>query len=159
MEFNGTFFVSIITFVVFVFVMNKVLYKPILSIMEERKNLISSNYENASQNNAKADELDNHLKEELDNAKISARDNYLEKIGEFKSQRDSEINDAKISAEETLEHSKDDLKRISDDAKVQLRNSMNDLANDIVEKVIGYRSSIQGFDENKINDILWRTKV
>ena len=32
---------------------------------------------------------------------------------------------------------------------------MTDLANDIVEKVIGYRSDIQGFDEDVVNKVLW----
>jgi F0F1-type ATP synthase membrane subunit b/b' len=50
MEFNGTFFVTIITFIVFVFLMNKILYAPILNIMEERKNFVDGNYKTALEN-------------------------------------------------------------------------------------------------------------
>ena len=57
MEFNGTFFATIITFIVFVFVMNKILYAPILKVMEEREEFIRSNYKEADDNNAKSDEL------------------------------------------------------------------------------------------------------
>ena len=32
---------------------------------------------------------------------------------------------------------------------------MTDLANDIVEKVLGYRSEVQGFDNDTVNDILY----
>ena len=54
MEFNGTFLVSIITFIVFVFLMNKVLYAPILNIMEERKKFIDDNYKSAQDNDEKS---------------------------------------------------------------------------------------------------------
>ena len=33
---------------------------------------------------------------------------------------------------------------------------MNDLANDIVEKVLGYRSEVQGFNDDAVNEILYR---
>jgi len=57
MEFNGTFLATIITFILFVFVMNKVLYAPLLGIMEERKKFIDSNYKDANENDAKSAEL------------------------------------------------------------------------------------------------------
>ena len=37
MEFNGTFLASIVSFIVFVFLMNKVLYAPMGKIVKERK--------------------------------------------------------------------------------------------------------------------------
>ena len=57
MEFNGTFLATIITFIVFVILMNKVLYVPILSIMEERKSIIDENYKSAQENDTKSAEL------------------------------------------------------------------------------------------------------
>ena len=35
MEFNGTFFATVISFLVFVFIMNKLLYEPIYKIVKE----------------------------------------------------------------------------------------------------------------------------
>ena len=32
---------------------------------------------------------------------------------------------------------------------------LNDLANDIVEKVLGYRSEVAGFDDEAVNKILY----
>ena len=45
---------------------------------------------------------------------------------------------------------------ISNEAKEGLKSKMTDLANDIAEKVLGYRSEVQGFDNDKVNDILYR---
>ena len=36
---------------------------------------------------------------------------------------------------------------------------MTDLANDIVEKMIGYRSEVQGFDNDAVNRILYQGQV
>ena len=50
MELNATFLVTIITFIVFVFLMNKLLYVPVLSIMETRERFIDDNYRIAEEN-------------------------------------------------------------------------------------------------------------
>ena len=55
MEFNGTFLATIITFIVFVFLMNKILYAPVLNIMEERRRVIDGNYQTASDNDTKTE--------------------------------------------------------------------------------------------------------
>ena len=81
-EFNGTFFVTIITFIVFVFLMNKILYAPILNIMEERKNFIDKNYKSA-----KVAEISEEKESLLSNAKETARDKYNEKITDYKEKR------------------------------------------------------------------------
>ena len=57
MEFNGTFIVTIITFIIFIVVMNKILYAPILRIMEERKNFIEDNYNEAQHNTSQSEEI------------------------------------------------------------------------------------------------------
>ena len=51
-----------------------------------------------------------------------------------------------------------ELENISNDTKQKLKSSMSDLASDIVEKVIGYRSDVQGFDDNVVNEVLWESK-
>ena len=45
---------------------------------------------------------------------------------------------------------------VSNEVKEGLKSSMTDLANDIVEKVIGYRSEVQGFDNQKVDEILYQ---
>lgn len=155
MEFNGTFLATIITFILFVFIMNKILYAPILGIMEERKNFIDSNYKEASDNNTRSEELETEKNAKLDDAKDNARGKYVEAIDEFKNQKADIISEAQDSANDELERSRAELQGVSDEVKNGLKGSMNDLANDIVEKVIGYRSNIEGFDDNKVNEVLW----
>lgn len=155
MEFNGTFLATIITFVLFVFIMNKILYAPILGIMEERKNFIDSNYKDASENDKKCEVLSEERETELNTAKNDARIKYLSTIDEFKQDRQTKIESAQEAEREELERSNEELAHLSDEVKDGLKGSMANLASDIVEKVIGYRSEVQGFDSSVVDSVLW----
>ena len=155
MEFNATFIVTIITFVLFVILMNKILYTPILEIMERRKSFIENNYKEAEDNKSKANELKEEKDSMLLNAKDTARDKYNQAIDGYKAQKEDIVSEANISAKEELEQSKIELEQVSNEIKNALKGSMTDLANDIVEKVIGYRSEIQDFDSDVVNKVLW----
>ena len=155
MDFNGTFLATIVTFILFVFVMNKILYAPILGIMEERKSFIDSNYKDARENDKKSDELLTERNDELNNAKDEAREKYLSTVDEFKKERQSKIESAQDVEKQELERSNDELAHLSDEVKDGLKGSMANLASDIVEKVIGYRSEVQDFDSSVVNSVLW----
>lgn len=155
MEFNATFLVTIISFIVFVFLMNKILYAPVLNIMEERNNFVNGNYNSANENDAKSEELINQKEEKLSDAKNEARGKYIEALNGYKNKKSEMVAEAQNSAKDELEQAKADLQRLSDDVKNGLKASMTDLANDIVEKVIGYRSDVNGFDDNAVNEVLW----
>ena len=155
MEFNGTFLVTIITFILFVILMNKILYAPILAIMEERKAFIDGNYQRAKDNDEKSNLLLQEKEEKFLEAKEDAREKYNETLEEFKSQKAEIVLNAQNSSKENLENSRLELDNVSNEVKNALKGSMTDLANDIVEKVIGYRSEVQGFDDEVVNNILW----
>ena len=156
MEFNATFLATIVSFIVFVFLMNKVLYAPILNVMEARKNFIADNLKTAEKNNAKSKKLAEKREEKLLEAKEDAKEAFQETIEEFKTQGDKVIADAQEIANDNVEQSKIELENISNEAKQSLKGSMVDLANDIVEKVIGYRSEVQGFDDRTVDEILYK---
>ena len=155
MEFNATFLATIISFILFVILMNKILYTPILNIMEERKSYIDDNYKAVEKNDAKIKKLTEKKEEKLLVAKEEAREIYTETVDEFKAQKAQIISEAQDIAKEELEKSKIELENLSNEVKEGLKNSMTDLANDIVEKVIGYRSEVQGFDNKTVDEILY----
>ena len=155
MEFNATFLATIISFVLFVILVNKILYAPILNIMEQRKSFIDGNYSDAKKNEAKIEKLTQKKEEKLLEAKNDAKDIFNESVDEFKAQKDKIIEEAQANAQEEVEKSRVDLENLSNEAKEALKGSMTDLANDIVEKVIGYRSEVQGFDGKTVDEILY----
>ena len=155
MEFNATFLATIISFILFVILMNKILYVPILNIIEERKAYIDDNYKAVEKNDVKIKKIIAKKEEKLLDAKEEAREAYTETVDEFKARKEEIIVEAKIAASEDLKTSKIELENISNEVKEGLKHSMTDLANDIVEKVIGYRSEVQGFDNQTVDEILY----
>ena len=67
LEFNATFLVSMISFIVFIIIMNAIFYKPILGVIEERENFINDHYNDAKNSKDKevqtAEELKNNVKD------------------------------------------------------------------------------------------------
>lgn len=155
MEFNGTFLASIMTFLTFVYLMNKILYQPMADIVAKRKNIIDENYQKADELEKKAETIEAEVEEKLSAAKEDARAKYLEVIDGYKEQRAEIIKDAQDVSKDELQAAYASLDNISNEAKEGLKSKMTDLANDIAEKVLGYRSEVQGFDNDKVNDILY----
>lgn len=156
MEFNATFLATIVSFIIFVFLMNKILYAPILNIIEKRKNFIDENYKNANENKEKSNALIEEIEDKRNVAKDDARIHYSETIDEFKNQKKQIILEAQQEINEELAASNLELTNISNETKENLKGSMVDLANDIVEKIIGYKPEAQGFDNEKVNEILYK---
>lgn len=155
MEFNATFLAVIVSFIVFVFLMNKVLYAPMQKIVKERNEFIDGNFSTAEVNNKKAEELSEQRDEKLKEAKDDARNEYNESLDEFKTKKSDIIKQAQTESSEEIFREFENLENISNDTKEKLKSKMTDLANDIVEKVLGYRSNIQGFDNDMVNEILY----
>ena len=156
MEFNATILATIISFIIFVFLMNKILYAPILNIMQERKNYIDENYKTANENKEKTEVIISEIEERKNVAKNDARTKYDEILDNFKEQKNQLLSQAQQAMKEELEKNNAELTNTSNETKENLKGSMINLANDIVEKIIGYKSEIQGFDNEKINEILYK---
>lgn len=106
LQFNATFIVAIISFVVFIMIMNTIFYKPVLNVIEEREKFIRGNYDEANATKEKADNLlqdkETRLNETYKNAKQILTDNKIqanlsaqEMIANAKSSSDAKINSEK----------------------------------------------------------------
>ena len=156
MEFNATILVVAVSFIVFAFAMYLILYKPILDIMQKRKEFIDENYKSASENDETSSTISAEIDEKKDAAKSDARNKYNEIIDDFKNKKSELVQQAQQVAQVELDKSNCELLAVSNEMKENLKGSMTTLANEIVEKIIGYRSEIQDFDSNKVNEILYK---
>lgn len=156
MGFNGTFLVTIISFVLFVFVMNKILYEPINNIVAQRREFVDENLRTADINHKKANEISAQKEEKLKGARNDARNKYSDAVVDFKNKKNDILKNAQCDADNELMQTYENLNNLSNEAKEGLKGRMTDLANDIVEKMIGYRSEVQGFDNDAVNRILYQ---
>lgn len=155
MEFNATFLVTIISFIVFVYLMNKILYLPIQKVVTEREDFVDSNLSAAESNNIKAKELSDNREQKILTARNDARNVYIKSLNGYKKQKDEFIHNAQEEVKNELNQAFEGLEKLSNETKEGLKGKMTDLANDIVEKMLGYRSEVPYFDNEKVDRILY----
>ena len=74
MEFDATFIVSIISFIVFVLIMNKILYQPILDIIEKRRSYFEDNKNLTLKNSEEKDNFESMYETKLSDAHKNSRE-------------------------------------------------------------------------------------
>ena len=136
LEFNATFIIAMISFVVFIFIMNTIFYKPILNIIEERKKLIDSYYNDAKNFKAEAEniiqEKDNKLAETLSKAKAIISKGTLDAENKARALTDN----AKFEAREKIAEQKDELHKQTDAIKDNLKTEVENLSDVIVSRIL-----------------------
>ena len=124
-EFNATFLIAMISFVVFIIIMNAILYKPILSIINKRENYIDENLNAAKNSKEKAQEILAELTEE-----------------------------AKATTQKNIASIKENLHNEEIQTTNALSENIKLLAESISEKVLGEKTSIDNVDYELINKVL-----
>lgn len=154
MEFNATFIVSAISFIIFVVLMNIILYAPLQKVVEERKKTVDNNYNEANANSEKSTAL------------LKDRANKILKAGQdAKSVINAKSNDANIKRDEITQSAKEEsLKNIeanreyfdnaTQEAKEVLKANVVGLAQSISDKFLGSDEKIIGVDNELIDKIM-----
>ena len=137
-EFNATLIVAMISFVVFMFIMNAIFYRPILDIIRKRDNMVNENYEDAKTltNEAKQISDEYHLK--LNDAKEQNRNNMSVEIENAQKLSFEKLQHAKDQAKFQIQQDKDLLE--SEKSKLYQEidsNLLEELSSQIVKKVVG----------------------
>lgn len=154
MEFNATFIVSAISFIIFVVLMNIILYAPLQKVVEERKKTVDNNYNEANANSEKSTAL---LKDRVDKILKAGQD--------AKSVINAKSNDANIKRDEITQSAKEEsLKNIeanreyfdnaTQEAKEILKANVVGLAQSISDKFLGSDEKIIGVDNELIDKIM-----
>lgn len=136
-EFNATLLVAMISFVVFMFIMNAIFYRPILNIIRKREEFVAQNYETAKEMANKADELNNEYQTKLNDAKAKSRDNIAKEMETAQKVYFEQAQEAKEKAKIQIQNNKE----IIESEKIKLCNELDsstieDISAEILKKVI-----------------------
>ncbi|MBN1828164.1 MAG: ATP synthase F0 subunit B [Deltaproteobacteria bacterium] len=136
-EINGTLLIQIANFLILIFILNNLLFKPILRIMSERKKkLDDSTHETSS------------LKEELDRKMAEYELRLKEARRRALEEREAIKGEGSKRARRIVEETQEEIGRMVDDfrtmigeekeaARMSLREETRSLAREIGEKVLG----------------------
>lgn len=136
LEFNATFFVAMFSFIIFMLMMNSILYKPLSKIVEQREGIINGNYSDAEVTNQKIDDLATQHKENIEETKTLAKEQFNQKIGNYKAQKDAIIEGAKSLAKKDLAIAQAELAGEEKSAKIVLESKVLGLASQIASKLL-----------------------
>ncbi|MEI3255422.1 MAG: hypothetical protein V8R83_09010 [Candidatus Gastranaerophilaceae bacterium] len=154
MEINATILVSAISFIVFIFIMNKILYKPVLEIMEKRQNYIDANKNEADEHHKKAQQLLVDKDARVAEAQRTSRDIVASKADAIKEEKSKVLNDTKDSVTSYFSEQKQNLAHQKDEAAANMKHDVADLANRLTTKLMGEGIAFEPVGEQEVEEVM-----
>lgn len=137
-EFNATFLIAMLSFVVFIMIMNAIFYKPVLNIMRKRDEYIKSNYADAKQNSEQAQTLDAERAEKLRETHENCRHNIRDIVDKAQRSAHKKTHEEKEKVKIELQTRKNALTEQSNELENTVKAQVvNDLASSISSKLLG----------------------
>lgn len=134
-EFNATFLVAMLSFVVFIMIMNAIFYSPILNIMRKRDEYINSNYDEAKAFSEQAEKLDIKKAETIQQTQNECRTEIKNVVENAQGLASKNVQDVRTEVKNEIQLKKDSLVRESEALEGVLKSSVvTDLASSITSK-------------------------
>ena len=134
-ELNGTLLISILNFIILVAVLAHFCYKPMLKVMDDRRNKIRNDLDSAA-GPARAAKLKSDLEAELANAQVAAQGIVDKAVKEAKVQAQAQIDEAHAAIEREKVQAAKQIERERKDALEDLKTQVAALSCDIASKII-----------------------
>ncbi len=154
LEFNATFLVSMISFIVFIIIMNAIFYKPILGVIEEREKFINDHYNDAKNSKDKAQSLLEQKEKRLNDTLSESKKIVSDKVNEANEKAKSITDNAKADSENKIQSAKQELHIKETQTADALKNNVKDLAETISSKILGENITIDNIDYDYVNKVL-----
>lgn len=151
LEFNATFFVAMFSFIIFMLMMNSILYKPLSQIVEQRENIVNGNYSEAETTISKIEDLQSQHKTNIEETRAIAKEQFNKKLNNYKAQKDTILESAKSIAKKDMAIAQAKLDGEENSAKIILKSEVLGLASQIASKLLSEDVEIT---ETKIGDLL-----
>lgn len=152
MEFDATFLIAVISFIVFIFIMNKIFYAPILKIMQERQSFVEQNFEAAALTNKETEKQINYRNDELEKSRDEARSLIAEHSQALKAEKSKKISDYKNELYSDIAKQRENLRNSALEAKETLKDNIVDIAKDISQMLLGETIDKDTIDKSKIEE-------
>ena len=137
-EFNATLIVAMISFVVFMLIMNAIFYRPILNIIRKRDEFVAQNYESAKDMTNRAQEINNEYKTKLDNAKILSREDTIKKMDSAQKKYFEQVRNEKDMARVQIQENRNMIESQKTELYKNIDTSIiDDISSEILKKVMG----------------------
>ncbi|WP_276875003.1 F0F1 ATP synthase subunit B [Dialister micraerophilus] len=135
-ELNGTLLIQILNFIILVAILGHFAYKPIIKVLDARKQRIQNDLDSAAASKADAAKLKDSYEEQLRNAQAKAQEIVTQAVKEAKVKAEEQIEAAHIAIEQEKENATKQIERERKDALDDLKAQVAVLSCDIAAKII-----------------------
>ncbi|HON38157.1 MAG: F0F1 ATP synthase subunit B [Desulfomonilia bacterium] len=136
-ELNWTFFVQIFNFLLLIFILNKILYKPILKVLDEREERIAGGQEKAKKLLEESQSILKSYNEKLYNAKIDAMTVKNSSRKQAVDEANEIIENARRNAEEIVLSVQKEMAEEIARVKSELEPEIGVMAGTIAQRILG----------------------
>lgn len=154
MEFNATFLVSIISFVVFTWIMNKIFYSPLDNVIGKRQQFIEETANAAKNMSDEADMISKTREEKLTQADKDAKKLINENVSDANGKAKQSVDEAKKQSSEHIISAKNELNNQAEQTKELLKDNIKELAENISQKILGEYSPINVDNNEIVNKVM-----
>ncbi len=126
-------------FILFVLILGKYAWGPILNVLDERREKVADDYAVAEKNLAEAEELKGEFELKLTDIKVIEREKIQDAVRRGEDLADSIVAKARTGADETKHKAEQDIEMETRKAQIELRDNVVTIALGAAEKVIGER--------------------
>ncbi len=134
---NKTVFIQIVLFLIAIYILNKLVFKPFLNLMDRRDKLTRGAIEEAKE----LEEKVAHIIEEYDAKLVEARSLAVEErnkiVQEGQNVADGILSKAREETSELLQDAKGKLEADTQEIKDKVKSDVDDIARDIASRVLG----------------------
>lgn len=136
LEFNVWFFVLAANFFVLLFILNVILFKPLLKIFKEREDTVKGSLDAAKDMNNRKEEGIARMNRELADARNKAKETFETLKAEGLQKQKDVLSAASAEASKILEEARADLRVEAERARKALRADVDKFSDEIVRKLV-----------------------
>lgn len=139
-KFNATLVVQIINFAVFLFIMRKMLFEPLVKHIQVRRNLISSSEKKITEGIIKLEQEEQKYQDQLNEARKKAQEIISGKVSIAEEEKQRIIKAAVDETKGVFEQFSQELDAEVRNARLSLDSEVESLANSIADKILAAKS-------------------
>jgi F-type H+-transporting ATPase subunit b len=137
LELNKWFFVLLLNFLALLYVLNIILFKPLLKLFSHRENSIKDSLNAARDMDKKKEDAISRMNRELQDARNRARDVFENLRKEGLNRQKDMLEGANRQASELIQNARTELKIEAEKTRQRLRSDVDKFSDEIVRKLIG----------------------
>jgi len=137
LEVNGWFFVQLANFLILLFLLNTILFKPLLKLFKERDDNTKGALESANGMDREKDDVLAQIEEKLSGARTEARSIFENLSNEGLEVQKNSVQSAQNESVEINKKAKAELEAATDKARNALKSDIEAFSKQIVEKLVG----------------------